>query len=63
MMQGTGELSSDGKTLTWNYTGTCPIQKKPIVVRQIETRNGKDSMSPRAPGIRHLADDQHRLRS
>ena len=45
MMQGTGELSSDGKTLTWNYTGTCPIQKKPIVVRQIETRNGKDSMT------------------
>jgi hypothetical protein len=34
---GTGELSPDGKTMTWNYTFNCPITKKPAVLRQIET--------------------------
>jgi hypothetical protein len=37
IMTGTGELSADGKTLTWNYTFNCPIVKKPVVMRQIET--------------------------
>jgi hypothetical protein len=37
MMVGEGELSEDGKKLTWEYKGHCPIQKKEIVMRQIET--------------------------
>jgi hypothetical protein len=37
MMVGEGELSADGKKLTWEYEGTCPIQKKEIVMREIET--------------------------
>lgn len=36
IMQGTGELSSDGSTLTWNYSYTCPITKKPAKMREIE---------------------------
>lgn len=44
MMVGTGELSSDGKTLTFNSTYTCPITKKPATWRQVERRTGKDSM-------------------
>ena len=27
-MNGTGELSDDGKTMTWKYTFNCPITKK-----------------------------------
>lgn len=37
MMTGTGELSADGKVLTWTCTFNCPIAKKPMVMRQIET--------------------------
>jgi len=40
MSIGEGELSSDGKTLTWNFTVNCPIQKKPVVMRQVETLTG-----------------------
>ena len=43
MMTGTGELSSDGKTLTWNYTTTCAITKKPVAVRQVETITGENT--------------------
>ena len=37
---GEGELSADGKTLTWTYHCNCPLQKKPIVLRQVETITG-----------------------
>jgi hypothetical protein len=37
MMQGTGELSPDHKTLTWTFTFNCPINKKPTTMRQVET--------------------------
>jgi hypothetical protein len=40
MMNGTGELSRDGKTLTWKFTYNCPITKKPALMRQIETATG-----------------------
>jgi len=37
MMVGTGDLSPDGKTLTWNFAFHCPITKKQMVMREIET--------------------------
>jgi hypothetical protein len=40
IMTGTGELSADGKTLTWRHTYTCPITKKPAVMREVETTTG-----------------------
>lgn len=43
MMIGTGELSSDGKTMTWTYNYNCPIAKKPVVMREIEKITGKDT--------------------
>jgi hypothetical protein len=43
MMTGTGELSDDGKTLSWEFTGNCPIQKKMITVREIETITGPNT--------------------
>jgi hypothetical protein len=43
IMTGTGELSTDGKTLTWNYNFHCPITKKPTVMRQVETWTGPNS--------------------
>jgi hypothetical protein len=43
MMIADGEMSSDGKTFTWNYTGTCPIAKGPIAVRDVETITGPNT--------------------
>lgn len=45
IMQGTGELSADGKTMTWNYTYNCPMTKKPAVMRQVETLTGAKTMT------------------
>lgn len=35
--QGTGELSSDKKTLTWTYTYNCPVTKQPAKAREVIT--------------------------
>jgi len=40
IMYGTGVLSTDGKTLTWNYTYNCPVTQKPAAMRQIERNTG-----------------------
>jgi hypothetical protein len=45
MMVGTGELSADGKTMTWTYAATCPITKKPTTMREIDKITGKDTMT------------------
>jgi len=43
IMNGTGELSPDGKTLTWKFNFNCPLTKKPAVMRQVETNTGPNS--------------------
>ena len=43
IMNGTGEISPDGRTITWNYNYHCPITKKPTVMRQIETWTGANT--------------------
>lgn len=43
MMTGVGELSDDGKTLTWEFTGNCPIAGKPITMREVETTTGPNT--------------------
>lgn len=35
IMNGTGDLSSDQKTLNFNYTMNCPVQKKPVAMREV----------------------------
>lgn len=45
IMQGTGELSSDKKTLTWTYSYNCPIQKKVVTMREVDTFTGPDAMT------------------
>jgi hypothetical protein len=45
IMTGVGELSSDGKTLTWVYSHSCPITGKPTTLRDIERRTGPDKMT------------------
>lgn len=43
IMNGTGELSRDKKTLTWTYTYNCPINKKPTTIREVHTTTGTDT--------------------
>jgi hypothetical protein len=45
IMVGTGELSSDKTTLTWNFTYNCPIAKGPKTMREVERHSGKNSMT------------------
>ena len=51
MMTGTGDLSSDGKTLTWIYNYHCPITKKPVTLREVERNISKDSKTLEMYGI------------
>lgn len=43
IMNGTGELSADGKVTRWSYTFSCPITKKPAIMRQVETVTGPNA--------------------
>jgi hypothetical protein len=51
MMTGTGELSSDGRTLTWNFSYHCPITRKPTTLREVERITGKDTKTLEMFGI------------
>lgn len=45
MMTGPGERSADGKTYTWQYGYTCPLTKKPSVMREVHTHSGENAMT------------------
>lgn len=51
IMTGVGDLSSDGSTLTWVYSHSCPITRKPTTLREIERRTGSDTMTLETFGI------------
>ena len=51
MMNGTGKLSANGKTLTTNYIYNCPILKKPTTMRDIETITGSNTKTIEMFGI------------
>jgi uncharacterized protein DUF1579 len=43
VMQCTGALSDDGKVLTWACTYNCPLQKKAVAMREIDTITGPNT--------------------
>jgi len=45
IMNGTGTLSADSKTLNWTYTHNCPLTKKPQTLREVETMTGPNNMT------------------
>lgn len=45
IMTGTGEMSADGKTITYTFTYNCPINKKPAAMRQVETMTSDTTMT------------------
>ena len=66
IMTGTGQLSADGKVMTWTFTYNCPLTKKPAVI----ARGGHDHR-PQHPDRRdvrrrpqerqRVQDGQHRV--
>ena len=51
MLTGTGELSPDGKVMTWTYHYTCPITKKPVSMREAQTTTGENTKTLEMFGI------------
>ncbi|MCC7387707.1 MAG: DUF1579 domain-containing protein [Phycisphaerales bacterium] len=45
MMMGTGELNSEGDTITWTFKYNCPMTNKPAIFREVERRTGEDTMT------------------
>ena len=43
IMIGEGELASDKRTMTWNYTYNCPLREKPARMREIEKITGPNT--------------------
>lgn len=44
IMNGVGELSKDGKTLTWTFSYHCPLTKKPATMREVDTYPDSNTM-------------------
>ncbi len=42
---GTADMSPDGKTMTWNYQGMCPLTKKMTTMREVQRLTGDDTMT------------------
>jgi hypothetical protein len=43
IVNGTGEISPDGKVMTWTFTVNCPIAKKPAIMRHNEVLTGENT--------------------
>jgi len=43
IMQGEGELTDNGKSITWEYKANCPITKKPMTMKEVDTATGENS--------------------
>ncbi len=61
MAMGTGELSSDGQTMTWTLTYNCPVKKGPVQMRQIEKITGPDTMTLEMHGPNPLTGEEFKM--
>ena len=43
IMQGEGELSDDGKSITWTNKFNCPLTKKPATMKEVDTVTGPNT--------------------
>lgn len=61
IMFGKGELSKDGKTITWSFNYNCPITKKPAVMREIETLKSDTEMTLDMYGIEPHSGKEYKM--
>jgi hypothetical protein len=43
IMQGEGDLSRDGKSITWDYKFSCPIVKKKVSMKEVDTKTSENT--------------------
>ncbi len=63
ILRGEGELSSDGKTTTTNYTSNCPINRKPAVMREVETITGPNTRTLEMFGVDPKSGQEYKMMS
>jgi hypothetical protein len=51
IMQGEGDLSDDGKTITWKFKFNCPITKKPQTMTEVDTITGPNTKELQMIGV------------
>lgn len=61
ILNGVGELSSDGRKLTWEYKHICPVTKKPTVMREVETITGPNSKTMEMYGTDPKAGKEYKM--
>ena len=61
IMQGEGELSQDGKQITWTFSYHCPVTKKPAVMRQVETITGPDTRTMEMFGTEPKGGEEYKM--
>jgi hypothetical protein len=58
---GTGERSSDGKTMTWNLNFNCPVTKKSTTMREVQRHTGKDTSTMEMYGINPKTGKEYKM--
>jgi len=43
IMQGEGEFTDNGKSITWEFKANCPITKKPMTMKEVDTWTGENT--------------------
>lgn len=63
IMNGVGELSDDGKVMTWKYTYNCPVTSKPAVLREVETVTGPNTKTFEMFGVEPKSGKEFKMMS
>jgi hypothetical protein len=63
IMNGVGGLSEDGTTITWEFTGNCPITGKAMTVREVDTVTGENSRTLEMFGTPPNGGDEFKMMS
>lgn len=63
IMNGTGQMSDDGQTMTWNYTFNCPVTKKPAKMREVDTTTGPNTKRMEMYGVDPKSGKEYKMMS
>ncbi len=61
IMTGTGDVSEDGKKMTWEFNYNCPVSRKPSVIREVETVTGPNTKTLEIYGTEPKSGEEYRM--
>lgn len=61
ILYGTGELSNDGKVMTWNFVYNCPLTKKPTPLREVDTVTGPNGRTFEMYGLDPKSGQEYKM--